>query len=55
VVEPLNFCHHDCHKVKLYTGSYIRVRRHICGVMESDDNKGAIGISVCPNISKEER
>jgi hypothetical protein len=37
-------CPHDCHKGKPYTGSYTRVRRHLCGVMESDDNKGAIGI-----------
>jgi hypothetical protein len=31
------------------------VRRHLCGVMESDDNTGAIGILVCPNIIEEER
>jgi hypothetical protein len=31
------------------------VRKHLFGVMESDDNKGAIGISVFPKISKEER
>jgi hypothetical protein len=41
-------CHHDCHQGKPYTGSYTRVRRHLCGVMESDDNKGAIGISSLP-------
>jgi hypothetical protein len=48
-------CQHDCHQGKPYTGSYTRVRRHLCGVMESDDNKGAIGISIFPKISKEER
>jgi hypothetical protein len=48
-------CHRDCHQGKPYTNSYTRVTRHLCGVMESDDNKGAIGISVFPKISKEER
>jgi hypothetical protein len=31
------------------------VRRHLCGVMDSDDKKGAIGITIFPKISKEER
>jgi hypothetical protein len=31
------------------------VRRHLCGVMESDYNKGSIRINVCSNISMEER
>jgi hypothetical protein len=48
-------CPHNCHKGKPYTGSYTRVKRHICGVMETDYNKGSIGINVCPNISMEER
>jgi hypothetical protein len=48
-------CPHDCHDGKPYTGSYTRLRRHLCGVMESDDNKGSTGITVCPNISKEQR
>jgi hypothetical protein len=48
-------CPHDCHEGKPYTGSYTRVRRHLCGVMESNDNKGSLGINVCPNISKEQR
>jgi hypothetical protein len=48
-------CAHDYHDGKLYTGSYTRPRRHLCGVMESDDNKGSIGIIVCPKISKEQR
>jgi hypothetical protein len=48
-------CPHDCHDEKPYTGLYTRLRRHICGVMESDDNKGSTGITVCPNISKEQR
>lgn len=29
--------------------------RHLCGVLESDDNKGAIEISICPKVSKEDR
>jgi hypothetical protein len=48
-------CPHDCHQGKPYTGSYTRVRRHLCGIMESDDNKGSLGINVFPNISKEQR
>jgi hypothetical protein len=48
-------CPRNCHKGKAYTSSYTRVRRHLCGVMESDYNKGSIGINVCPNISMEER
>jgi hypothetical protein len=48
-------CPHGCHDGKPYTGSYTRLRRHLCGAMESDDNKGSIGITVCPNISKEQR
>jgi hypothetical protein len=47
-------CHHDCHQGKSYTNSYTHVR-HLYGVMETDDNKGAIGISICPKISKEGR
>jgi hypothetical protein len=39
-------CKHDYHQGKPYTGSYTHVRRHLCGVLESDDNKGAIGISI---------
>jgi hypothetical protein len=48
-------CPHDCHQGKPYNGSYTRVRRHRCGIMESDDNKGSLGINVCPNVSKEQR
>ena len=48
-------CLHDCHQGKPYIGSYTCVRRHLCGIMESDDNKGSLGINVCPNISKEQR
>jgi hypothetical protein len=46
-------CPHDCHDGKPYTSSYTRLRRHLCGVMESDDNKGSTGITIFPNISKE--
>jgi hypothetical protein len=31
------------------------VRRYLCGALESDENKGAIGISILPKVSKEER
>jgi hypothetical protein len=48
-------CHHDYHQGKPYTYSYTRVRKNICGVMESDDNKGGMGISIFPKISEEER
>jgi hypothetical protein len=48
-------CPHDCHDGKPHTNSYPRLRRHLCGVMESDDKKGSIGITICPNISKEQR
>jgi hypothetical protein len=37
-------CPHNCHKEKPYICSYTRVGRHLCGVMESDDNKGSIGV-----------
>jgi hypothetical protein len=49
------FCPHDCHNGKPFAGSYTRVRRHLCGVMDSDDRKGAIGITIFPKVSKEER
>jgi hypothetical protein len=39
-------CPHDCHDGKPYIGSYTHLRRHLCGVMESDDNKGSTGITV---------
>jgi hypothetical protein len=48
-------CPHNCHDGKPCIGSYTRLRRHLCGVMESDDNKGSTRITVCPNISKEQR
>lgn len=31
------------------------MKRHLCGVMESDDKKGAVGIQICPNISAEQK
>jgi hypothetical protein len=46
---------HDCHQGKPYTNSYTRVRRHLCGVLESNENNGGIGISIFPKVSKEER
>jgi hypothetical protein len=48
-------CKHEFHQGKHYTSSYTRVRRHLCGVLKSDKNKGGIGISICPKLSKEER
>jgi hypothetical protein len=48
-------CPHNFHKEKPYFGSYTHERRHLCSVMERNNNKGSIGINVCPNISMEER
>ena len=48
-------CPHGCHGGKPYTGSYTRLRRHLCGVLDSDERKGSVGVSICPNISTEER
>jgi hypothetical protein len=48
-------CPHDFHDGKPFTSSDTSVRRHLCGVMDSDDRKGAIGITIFPKISKEER
>ena len=31
-------CPHNFHKEKPYTSSYTRVKRHLCGVMETDYN-----------------
>jgi hypothetical protein len=44
-------CPHGCRPGKPYSGSYTRVRRHICGVLDSDDNRGSIGIAICPKIT----
>jgi len=44
-------CPHSCRPGKPYSGSYTRVRRHLCGVLDSDDNKGSIGIAICPKIT----
>jgi hypothetical protein len=33
------FCPHDCHNGKDFSSSYTRVRRHIYGVVDSDDRK----------------
>lgn len=46
---------HGCHGRKPYCGSYTRVRRHLCGVLDSDEKKGPVGVQICPNISTEER
>ena len=44
-------CPHGCHGGKPYCGSYTRVRRHLCGVMDSDEKNGAVGIAICPKVS----
>jgi hypothetical protein len=48
-------CPHGCCPGKPYSGSYTRVRRHIWGVLDSDDNRGSIGIAIFPKITQEER
>jgi hypothetical protein len=48
-------CPHGCHPGKPYSGSYTRVRRHLCGVLNNDDNRGSIGIAICPKITQEQR
>ena len=48
-------CSHGCHGGKPFSSSHTRVRRHLCGVMDSDEKKGAVGIQICPNISAEQR
>jgi hypothetical protein len=48
-------CPHGCRPGKPYSGSYTRVRRHLCGVLDSDDNRGSIGIAIFPKITQEER
>lgn len=49
------FCPHGFHGRKPFSGSYTHVRRHLRGVMDSDDKKGAVGIQIFPNISIEQR
>jgi hypothetical protein len=48
-------CPHGCRPGKPYSGSYTRVRRHLCGVLNNDDNRGSIGIAICPKITHEQR
>jgi hypothetical protein len=48
-------CPHGCHLGKPYSSSYTRVRRHLCGVLDSDDNRGSIGIAICPKITQKEK
>jgi hypothetical protein len=31
------------------------VRRHLCGVLDNDDNRGSISIAIFPKITQEER
>ena len=46
---------HGCHGGKPYSGSYTRVRRHLCGVMDSDERKGVVGIEICQKVPIEQR
>jgi hypothetical protein len=48
-------CPHGCRPGKPYSSSYSHVRRHLCGVLDSDDNRGSIGIAICPKITQEQR
>jgi hypothetical protein len=48
-------CPHGCRLGKPYSGSYTRVRRHLCGALDSDDNRGSISIANCCKITQEER
>jgi hypothetical protein len=48
-------CPHGCRLEKPYSGSYTHVRRHLCGVLNNDDNRGSIGIAICPKITQERR
>jgi hypothetical protein len=48
-------CPHGCRPGKPYTGSYTRVRRHLCGVLDNDDNRRSIGIAIFPKITQEQR
>jgi len=38
-----------------YTGSYTRVRRHLCGIMPNDDPKKNPGIKTCDKVDSKER
>jgi len=48
-------CPHGCHGGKPYNVSCTRVRRHLCGVLDSDDKKGVVGIQIWPIVSAEQR
>ena len=48
-------CSHGCHGGKPYSGSYTHVRRHLCGVMGSNEKKGVVGIAIFPKVSMEQR
>jgi len=47
-------CPHGC-RPKPYTGSYTRVRRHLCGVLDSDEKKGGLGVKVCTKMTQTEK
>ena len=42
------------HCNKTYTGSYTRVRKHLCGIMPCDQGK-ATGVKTCDKVSAKER
>jgi len=37
-------CLHGFHGGKPFSGSYTHVRRHLCGVMDNNEQKGVVGI-----------
>jgi hypothetical protein len=48
-------CPHGFRPGKPYSSLYTHVRRHFCGVLNNDDNRGSIGIAICPKITQEQR
>lgn len=42
---------YGCQQEKTYINSFTHVKMHICGVLEKDNNKDAIGISIFPRVS----
>lgn len=44
----------SCHTAR--TGSYIRVRKHLCGIMPCDEKKGkATGVKTCDKVPAKDR
>lgn len=51
-MEPQNFDAPHCNTT--YTGSYTRVRKHLCGVMPWDEKK-TIGVKTCGAVPQKDR